>query len=50
MERRMEPQKPDCGGAMKQNGNEHFFLRPFPANEQFSKRYCTRCAGLVAIK
>ena len=46
MERRMEPREPECGGTMKQNGNEHA-IRPLPASEQFSTSACARCKGLL---
>ena len=49
MERRMEAEKPECGGTMKQNGSGDT-IRSLPASEQLSKRSCARCAGLLVTE
>ena len=49
MERRMEAEKPECGGTMKQNGSGDA-IRPLPASEQLSTRSCARCAGLLVTE
>ena len=49
MERRMEAEKPGCGGTMTQNSSGHA-IRSLPASEQLCTRSCARCAGLLVTE
>lgn len=49
MGQRMNAEKPECGGTMKQNGRGDA-IRSLPASEQLSTRSCARCAGLLVTE
>ena len=49
MKRRMETEKPECGGTMKQNGCGET-IRSLPASKQLSTKSCARCAGLLVTE
>lgn len=49
MERKMGPEKPECGRTMKQNGSGDA-IRSLPASKQLSTRSCARCAGLLVTE
>ena len=49
MERRMEAEKPECGGTMNQNGSGDA-IRALPASEQLQTKSCARCAGLLVTE